>query len=113
MTARQRLGDLGEDAAATYLASLGYRILKRNLRGLAGEIDIVARDGPTVVFVEVKVRRGRRYGSALAAVDARKRARIRAAAADYLQFALPGTAARFDVLAIDGRVMRLHRDAFA
>ena len=113
MTGQRRLGDAGEDAAAAYLASLGYRILQRNVRGPAGEIDIVARDGATVVFIEVKVRRSRRYGSAIAAVDARKRARLRAAAADYLQFALPGAAARFDVLAIDGSVMRLYRGAFA
>lgn len=112
MTGRRQIGDAGEAAAAEYLASLGYRIVRRNLRGPAGEIDIVARDGTTFVFVEVKARRNGRYGSALRAVDARKRARIRAAAADYLQFVAPGANIRFDVLAIDGNVMRLHRNAF-
>ena len=112
MTARQQLGNAGEDAAAAYLASLGYRILGRNVRGPAGEIDIVARDGTTLVFVEVKARRSHRYGSALSAVDYRKRSRLRAAAADYLQFVAPGARARFDVLAIDRGLMRLYRGAF-
>lgn len=113
MSAGHRLGHAGEQAAAGYLESLGYRILQRNLRGPAGEIDIVALDGTTFVFIEVKARRNRRYGSALAAVDARKRARLRAAAADFLQFVAPQATARFDILAIDGNVVQLHRGAFA
>jgi len=110
---RQRLGRDGEDAAAAYLASLGFRILGRNVRGPAGEIDIIARDGATLVFVEVKARRSRTFGPALGAVDLRKRKRLRAAAADYLQFVAPHAKARFDVLAIDGDAMRLYRGAFA
>ncbi|MBC5799533.1 MAG: YraN family protein [Candidatus Eremiobacteraeota bacterium] len=108
-----RLGRDGEDAAAAYLASLGLLIVGRNVRGPAGEIDIVAREGKTIVFVEVKARRSHRFGSALGAVDARKRKRLRAAAADYLQFVAPCATARFDVLTIDGAVMRLYRGAFA
>jgi len=77
------LGAAGEDAASAYLKSIGYRIVTRNLRGPGGEIDIVARDGETIVFVEVKARTSRRFGSALGAVDARKRARLRSVAADY------------------------------
>ena len=113
MNARQRLGQSGENAAAAYLESLGYRVLGRNVRGPAGEIDIVAREGRTIVFVEVKARRSGAFGSALGAVDARKRKRLRAAAADYLQFVAPNAIARFDVLAIDGRGMRRYRAAFA
>ncbi len=113
MNARQRLGRDGEDAAAAYLTSLGFRILRRNVRGPAGEIDIVARDGTTLVFVEVKARRSHGFGPALGAVDLRKRKRLRAAAADYLQFVAPDAKARFDVLAIDGDAMRLYRGAFA
>ncbi len=116
MTRRSRttaaLGRAGEDAAAAYLASLGFRILERNLRGPGGEIDIVAEDGGTIVFIEVKRRDSHAFGTALGAVDARKRARIRAVAADYLQFVAPHAFARFDVLAIDGTSLRLHRDAF-
>ncbi len=105
-------GRAGEDAAVAYLASLGFRILKRNLRGPGGEIDIVAKEGDTIVFVEVKRRDSRTFGRALGAVDARKRKRIRAVAADYLQFVAPSAYARFDILAIDGPTLRLHRNAF-
>lgn len=111
-TTGQILGASSEDVAAAHLRSLGYVILRRNLRGPGGEIDIVARDGDTIAFVEVKARRNRSFGTALAAVDARKRARIRAVAADYLQFFAPRARARFDVLAIDGGEIRLYRGAF-
>jgi putative endonuclease len=106
-------GAAGEDLAARYLRSAGYTIVHRNLRGPAGEIDIVATDGDVVVFVEVKARRNRTFGSAVAAVDARKRRRMRAAAADYLQFFAPNARARFDVLTIDGPRVRLLRGAFS
>lgn len=106
------LGRSGEDAACAHLSSLGMRIIQRNLRACGAEIDIVARDGATIVFVEVKTRTNSNFGSALAAVDARKRKRIRAAAADFLQVVAPSAYARFDVLAIDGSRMTLHRNAF-
>jgi len=109
----RNLGASAEDAAAAYLRALGYEIVRRNLRGPGGEIDIVATDGGTVVFVEVKARRSRRYGSAVAAVDARKRARIRAVAADYLQFFAPNAKARFDVLAFEATGIRHYRGAFS
>ncbi len=108
-----RAGQAGEEAAARYLESLGFRILKRNLRGPGAEIDIVARDGATLVFVEVKARQSGRFGSALGAVDARKRARIRALAADFLQFVPAAGAVRFDVVTIEGGRPELHRAAFA
>ena len=112
MTRAQRYGTAGEEAAAAYLRSLGFAILTRNLRTVDGEIDIVAREGAVVAFIEVKARASHRFGSALGAVDRRKRARIRAIAEDYLQFVAPNANARFDVLAIDGAAMRLYRDAF-
>ncbi len=113
MNGRQRYGSASEERAAAYLTAAGYRIVARNVRGPSGEIDIVAWDGPLLAFVEVKARRSHTYGSALAAVDARKRKRLRAAAADYRQFVAPDATARFDVLAIDGERVRLVRDAFA
>ena len=113
MTPRARLGRAGEDAAVEYLRSLGFEILRRNLRGPGGEIDVVAREGDLVVVVEVKARTTRTFGAALGAVDARKRRRIRAVAEDFLQFFAPGAKARFDVLAIDGAAIRLHRGAWA
>ena len=106
-------GRAGEEAAARYLESIGFRILRRTARGPGGEIDIMARDGPVLVFVEVKARGGRTFGSALGAVDARKRARIRALAADYLQFFPAATEVRFDVITFEGGRIAHHRGAFA
>ncbi len=109
---RARFGQSGEERAAAYLRALGFRLERRNLRTPDGEIDIVAREGDTLVFVEVKARATRSFGGALGAVDARKRARIRAAAEDYLQFFPPQPKVRFDVVTIDGDTIRLHRGAF-
>ncbi|MBV8639153.1 MAG: YraN family protein [Candidatus Eremiobacteraeota bacterium] len=105
-------GQRGEDAAATFLESHGYRILARNYRTPTGEADLIALDGRTLVIVEVKRRDGRRYGSALAAVDYKKRATLRAVADDFAQIAAPGARIRFDVVAIDGNRLALHRNAF-
>lgn len=58
----QITGNYGEDLAAKYLKKLGYKILERNYRIRGGEIDIVARDGPTLVFVEVKTRYSHEFG---------------------------------------------------
>jgi putative endonuclease len=88
-------------------------VIARNVRLPGGEIDVIARDRDTIVFVEVKARASQRYGSALSAVDARKRRTLRALAADWLQIAAPGARARFDVVTIDGGRLRLHRGAFA
>jgi putative endonuclease len=106
-------GKTGEATAAAYLESLGYRILKRNLRGPGGEIDLVARDGETLVFVEVKARDGASFGSPLSAIDARKRTRIRSLAEDFLQFLPPATKVRFDVVTVRRGRAELHRGAFA
>jgi putative endonuclease len=106
------LGRRAEDAAAAHLEALGMRILARNLRGRGGEIDIVARDGATVVFIEVKARSNRSFGSALGAVGATKRRRLRATAEDFLQFVAPQAVARFDVLTVEANGITLHRNAF-
>ena len=112
MNARAQLGKTGEDVAVAHVRSLGYRIVKRNLRGPGGEIDIVAWDGETLAFIEVKARLSSRFGSALGAVDARKRKRLRALAADFLQFFAPAAKARFDVLTVERGAVTLHRNAF-
>jgi putative endonuclease len=106
-------GRAGEDAAAALLEAAGYRIVARNVRLPGGEIDIIARDGDTVVFVEVKARASRSFGSALAAVDARKRATLRRIAGDWLQIAAPRARARFDVVTFYRGRPTLHRGAFA
>ena len=105
-------GSIGEDTAAAHLALQGYRILQRNVRLPGGEIDLVCLDGATLVFVEVKSRSKAGFGSALHAVDARKRATLRRLAADYAQIVAPTARYRFDVVALDGERIVLHRNAF-
>ena len=110
---RAERGRAGEDAAAALLEAHGYRIVGRNVRLPGGEIDIIARDGDTIVFVEVKARASAAFGSAAQAVDARKRATLRKIAADWLQVAAPRAHARFDVVTFDRGRAQLHRGAFA
>jgi putative endonuclease len=105
-------GRASEERAAGFLEAAGYRVVRRNLRVPGGEIDLVCRDGDTIVFVEVKSRSSRRFGSALSAVDARKRSTLRRLAADYVQIVAPNARVRFDVVAVDGERMTLHRNAF-
>ncbi len=99
---RQASGKCGENLAVAELERRGYAILARRYRTRHGEIDIVARDGPTLVFVEVKARATTRYGSAAEAVTGRKQRRVIAMAVDYLaRHHLEHAACRFDVVAID------------
>jgi putative endonuclease len=105
-------GRAGEERAAAFLESCGYRVIARNVRLPGGEIDAVCLDGATLVIVEVKRRDGSAFGTALAAVHARKRATLRRLAADYAQVVAPSATIRFDVVALDGDRLRLHRDAF-
>jgi putative endonuclease len=105
-------GRAGEDRASSFLASCGYRVLARNVRVPGGEIDAVCLDGPTLVIVEVKRRDSQTFGTALRAVDARKRATLRRIAADYAQIVAPSAKIRFDVVTLDGERLNLHRNAF-
>ena len=105
-------GRQGERAAEIFLESRGYRIVARNYRTPAGEADLIALEGRTLVVIEVKRRDRHAFGSALAAVDARKRRALRAVAEDFVQIAAPGARIRFDVVAIDGNRLTLHRNAF-
>jgi putative endonuclease len=105
-------GRLGEDRASNFLVECGYRVLARNVRVPGGEIDAVCMDGPTLVIVEVKRRDFHTFGSALGAVDARKRATLRRIAADYAQIVAPSAKIRFDVVTIEGHRLSLHRNAF-
>jgi len=98
--ARRKLGDTGEEVAAHFLRARDYVVLSRNYRCSAGEIDLVCRDGETVVFVEVKTRRGLAFGIPEEAVTARKLARLAAAGQHYLQGQSPETDWRIDVVAI-------------
>ena len=94
------MGDRGENVAARYLRNLGYKIIVRNFRCELGEIDIVARDGKTLVFVEVKTRS---YDDPAPEdqVNATKQHQITKAAKLYLtRYGVPQPASRFDVVAI-------------
>ena len=96
MHAKDVLGRSGEQAAAEYLESCGLRILDRNWRCAAGEIDIVAVERYALVVVEVKSRTGTAYGSPLEAVSRAKRARLR-----RLAVQLNAHGVRFDQVRID------------
>ena len=99
--ARIGLGKTGEDLACRELERRGYAILARRYRQRMGEIDIVARDGKTMVFVEVKAREGHAFGDAAEAVTWAKRRRIAAVAIDYLtRYGLSDRPCRFDVVSI-------------
>lgn len=99
---RQALGKRGEDAACAELTRRGYAILARRYRTKFGEIDIVSRDGETIVFVEVKARRTARRGTAAEQIPFSKRRRITAMALDYLSSTRQlDRRYRFDVIAID------------
>ena len=82
--ARQMLGKTGEDLACRELERRGYAIVARRYRRRGGELDIIARDGATLVFVEVKARDGRAFGEAAEAVTALKRRRMAQLALDYM-----------------------------
>lgn len=101
MSARA-LGARGEAIAAAWLEEHGYRVLDRNFRTRFGEIDLIARQGRELVFIEVKTRRGRRFGTPAEAVDARKRRCWMLAAEVYLaRRGRPGVPFRFDFVGVD------------
>lgn len=99
--ARRATGLAAESLAAAHLEARGYRILARNWRRPQGELDLVADDGGTCVFVEVRSRTGEEHGHPLETVDARKRARVVRAARLYLDAEpRPAAAYRFDVVGV-------------
>jgi putative endonuclease len=124
---RQKLGKSGEDLAVEELQRRGYAILARRYRTRHGEIDVVARDGETTVFVEVKARTTGRFGGAAEAVTPWKQRRLVSMATDYLaRRRLTDRACRFDVITVDdaeagaagggsrsaGAVVTIYRNAF-
>ncbi len=97
----QQFGQTCEAIAADYLQRNGYRILVRNYRTKLGEIDLIARDGDTLAFIEVKARRSARYGNPKYAINRWKQKKISMAALAYLKSTKQmNVRARFDVLAI-------------
>lgn len=110
------IGRRAEDAALAYLQAQGLRLVERNYRCRQGEIDLTMRDGQTLVFVEVRYRADDRRGSALESIDARKRAKLAAAAQHYLTTRRVDSVVRFDAAAVEpaenGLSIRWIKDAF-
>lgn len=95
-------GQEAEKLAADYLQQRGLTILERNYLCRFGEIDLVARDGSTLVFVEVRMRTGNAFGDAGASITAAKRRRLTSTARHYLAGNRNAPACRFDALLING-----------
>ena len=99
---RQIFGQHNEALTARHLKKQGYKIIEQNYRSKLGEIDIIAKEKGTLVFVEVKARRTKRFGSPKAAVTRQKQRKISMAALAYLKATRQTqVAARFDVVSID------------
>ena len=111
--ARHRAGVEAEITAAELLRGQGYEILEHRYRFHRHDVDLVARFGATVVFVEVRARSSDRFGSAASSVTARKQALLARSAASWLQkHGLPGDTARFDVVAVQGDRIEWLQGAF-
>lgn len=97
----RRTGDRGEELALRYLSRRGYKLVRRNYRTRYGEIDLIFNHGETLVFVEVKLRRGIEYGDPLESVTSGKQQQVRAVAEQYLAEVQPEfDGLRFDVVGI-------------
>lgn len=111
---KRQLGTEYENVAAEYLQSQGCEIIERNFRCRSGEIDLIAREGEYLCFVEVKYRAGSTCGSPLDAVGSRKQRQILKVAKYYLMKndMTMDTPCRFDVVAVEGKKITLLRNAF-
>ncbi|MBI5560546.1 MAG: YraN family protein [Deltaproteobacteria bacterium] len=100
---RRDIGMAGEEEAVGVLKKKGFKVMERNLRNRFGEIDIIAKDGGTVVFVEVKTRTNLSFGLPKDSLDARKKRHMVAASLDYLSRnpALRECPVRFDCVGIE------------
>ena len=109
--ARKRLGQRGEDLAVAHLEKRGYVVRERNWRCPAGEMDIVAEDGDCLVFVEVRTRRGRKYGTPEESVTPAKQTKLVEVAQTYLQERDWEGDWRIDVVAVEmttgGKLLRV------
>ena len=101
VAARAIAGAQAEALAAEFLAARGIRVIERNFRRRCGELDLVAQDGDTLVFVEVRLRTRSDFGGAAASITAKKRARMTAAAGLYLARLRSTPPSRFDAVLLD------------
>ena len=98
---RLDLGKLGEELALKKVKRLGYRCIARNYRCALGEIDLIAKDGDCLVFIEIKTRRGRSLGSIKEVIDTRKKRQLSKVALAYMKSNnYCDVKSRFDVVAI-------------
>jgi putative endonuclease len=99
---RRLFGQEGEAEAERYLRRKGYRIVARNLRTTLGELDLVAEDGPVLVFIEVKARRTGEFGGAIHAVHCQKQQKLIRLATQFLaQHHWTDRSCRFDVILLE------------
>lgn len=110
-TARQVIGQAGEDQALSFLQGQGMQLVERNFRCKVGEIDLIMREAQSLVFIEVRKRAPGRHGAAADSIDARKQRRLIGAAQLFLQRYPCPPACRFDVIAIDGERIDWLRNA--
>jgi putative endonuclease len=115
--ARVTLGEIGENLACDELQRRGYEILARRYRRRGGEIDIIAIDGPTLVFIEVKTRAGTDYGTGAEAITWTKRRRIMSVAMEFVaRERFTDRSCRFDVVSIElapeGARVQVYTNAF-
>ena len=114
---RAALGRAGEDAAGRWYEARGYEVLERNWRRREGEVDLIARNGRTVVFCEVKTRTSDAFGTGAESVLPAKQRRIRRLAARWLAELTPASGRalvdlRFDVVSITAGEVEVFEDAF-
>jgi putative endonuclease len=95
-------GAAAEALAAEFLQARGLSVVKRNYRCRGGEIDLIARDGPTLVFVEVRLRRSGAFGGARESITTTKRRRLKFAAGLFLSGLAREPPCRFDAILLDG-----------
>ena len=111
-TPAQAAGGAAEEAAERFLARNRLLIVERNYRTRQGEIDLIAREGETLVFVEVRMRSGSGFGGALESITAAKRRRLVAAARHYLSKLTREPPCRFDVVTVQAGESAWLRGAF-
>ena len=111
---KKLLGRVGEQKAAEYLEKKGYKVIEKNYKTHVGEIDLIVKDGETIVFVEVKTRSSENFGSPADAVDYKKREKYYKVATEYLlRKQKDGADCRFDVIEILNGEINHIIDAFS
>ncbi len=108
----QQTGKEAEDRALSYLEQNGLSLIQRNYRSRYGEIDLIMKDGGTIVFIEVRYRRNKTFGGASLSVTFQKQQRLLTTAAQFLQQHAPHYPARMDVLALEGNDIEWIKNAF-